>query len=205
MMRLLPKEEKYFDMFNNLASQINEGAKLLQKLFSDFDNRATYAEQIKALEHKCDDLTHDIVKKLNQTFITPIDREDIHALASGLDDVMDAIEYTAKRIILYHVQQSTEHARKMTDVLVRLTVKLQEAVGGLGNNSEKVLTDCIDIHTLESEGDSYHHEAVERLFAEEKDPITIIKMKEIYEKMERMIDKCEDAANVLEAIVLKNA
>ncbi|MBS1790083.1 MAG: DUF47 domain-containing protein [Acidobacteria bacterium] len=205
MIRLLPKEEKYFDMFNNLASQLNEGAKLLQKLFADFDNRVTYAEQIKALEHKCDDTTHEIVKKLNQTFITPIDREDIHALASGLDDVMDAIEYTAKRIILYHVPQSTEHARKMTDVLVRLTAKLQDAVGGLGSNSEKVLTDCIDIHTLESEGDSYHHEAVEKLFAEEKDPITIIKMKEIYEKMERMIDKCEDAANVLEAIVLKNA
>ncbi len=204
-MRLLPKEEKYFDMFNNLASQVNEGAKLLQKLFADFDNRVAYAEEIKVLENKCDDITHDIVKKLNQTFITPIDREDIHALASGLDDVIDAIEYTSKRIILYHVPQSTEHARKMTDVLVRLTVKLKDAVGGLSSNSQQVLADCVDIHTLESEGDVYHHQAVEKLFAEEKDPITIIKMKEIYEKMERMIDKCEDASNVLEAIVLKNA
>ena len=204
-MRLLPREEKYFSLFNTLASHLTESAKLLQNLFSDFENRAAYAEQIKVVEHKCDEITHEIIKKLNQTFITPIDREDIHALASGLDDIVDAIEYTAKRIILYHVAQSTEHARKMSDVMVRLTANLQSAVGALGNNGEQVLQDCIAIHTLENEGDVYHHQAVEKLFAEEKDPITIIKMKEIYEKMERMIDKAEDVANVLEAIVLKNA
>ena len=205
MIRLLPREEKYFSLFNNLASHLTESAKLLQNLFSDFDNRASYADQIKVVEHKCDEITHEIIKKLNQTFITPIDREDIHALASGLDDIVDAIEYTAKRIILYHVAQSTEHARKMTDVMVRLTAHLQTAVGALGNNGEQVLADCVAIHTLENEGDVYHHQAVEKLFAEEKDPITIIKMKEIYEKMERMIDKAEDVGNVLEAIVLKNA
>jgi predicted phosphate transport protein (TIGR00153 family) len=205
MFRLLPKEEKYFSLFNNLASHLTESAKLLQNLFSDFDNRASYAEQIKVVEHKCDEITHEIIKKLNQTFITPIDREDIHALASGLDDIVDAIEYTAKRIILYHVAQSTEHARKMSDVMVRLTAHLESAVGALGNKGDQVLADCVAIHTLENEGDVYHHQAVEKLFAEEKDPITIIKMKEIYEKMERMIDKAEDVANVLEAIVLKNA
>ena len=205
MIRLLPREEKYFILFNNLASHLTESAKMLQNLFSDFDNRASYADQIKVVEHKCDEITHEIIKKLNQTFITPIDREDIHALASGLDDIVDAIEYTAKRIILYHVAQSTEHARKMSDVMVRLTANLQSAVGALGNNGEQVLADCVAIHTLENEGDVYHHQAVEKLFAEEKDPITIIKMKEIYEKMERMIDKAEDVANVLEAIVLKNA
>jgi len=205
MFRLLPKEEKYFGLFNNLASHLTESAKLLQNLFSDFDNRAAYAEQIKVVEHKCDEITHEIIKKLNQTFITPIDREDIHALASGLDDIVDAIEYTAKRIILYHVAQSTEHARKMSDVMVRLTAHLESAVGALGHKGDQVLQDCIAIHTLENEGDVYHHQAVEKLFAEEKDPITIIKMKEIYEKMERMIDKAEDVANVLEAIVLKNA
>ncbi len=205
MIRLLPREEKYFSLFNNLATHLTESAKLLQNLFSDFDNRASYADQIKVVEHKCDEITHEIIKKLNQTFITPIDREDIHALATGLDDIVDAIEYTAKRIILYHVAQSTEHARKMCDVMVRLTAHLESAVGALGNKGEQVLQDCVAIHTLENEGDVYHHQAVEKLFAEEKDPITIIKMKEIYEKMERMIDKAEDVANVLEAIVLKNA
>lgn len=205
MFRLLPKEEKYFDMFNNLAAEMKESAKLLQKLFADFDCRTECAEQIKVVEHKCDVITHNIVKRLNKTFITPIDREDIHELASGLDDVVDAIDNIARRTLLYRVPHSTEHARKMTDVMVRLADHLQRAVSALGNNGDQVLQDCIAIHGLENEGDAYHHQAVEKLFAEETDPITIIKMKEIYEKMERMIDKCEDVANVLEAIVLKNA
>lgn len=205
MFRLLPREEKYFAMFNSLAAEMKSSAQLLERLFADFDGRAEYAEQIKDVEHKCDIITHDIVKRLNQTFITPIDREDIHAVASGLDDIVDAIDYTARRVMLYRVPQSTEHARKMTNVLVRLADHLQSAVSALDNNSSQVLQDCIAIHGLENEGDIYHHQAVEKLFAEETDPITIIKMKEIYEKMERMIDKCEDVANVLEAIVLKNA
>ena len=205
MFRLLPKEEKYYDLFNRVVSHLNECALLQQKLFDDFDKRVEYADQIKQIEHICDDLTHDIVKRLNQTFITPIDREDIHALATGMDDIVDAIDYTARRIVLYHIDQPSEHARKMSDVLVRLTAKIVDAVNALESEGERVLQDCIVIHTLESEGDSYHHEAVDRLFSEERDPITILKMKEIYEKMERTIDKCENLANVLEAIVLKNA
>ena len=205
MFRLLPKEDKYFEMFNTMAAQITECALLLQKLFSDFDKRAAYAEKIKDVEHNCDLITHDIVKKLNQTFITPIDREDIHALASGLDDIVDEIEYTAKRVILYRVEEPTEHARKMTDVLVRIVTSLENAVISLENNGEQVLKECVTIHGLENEGDTYHHDAVEELFAEETNPIKLLKMKELYAKMERTIDKCEDVSNILEAIVLKNA
>jgi predicted phosphate transport protein (TIGR00153 family) len=205
MFRLLPREEKFFDLFNRVAQQLNTCAQLQQKLFDDFDNRVEYANQIKQIEHVCDELTHDIVKRLNQTFITPIDREDIHALATGLDDVVDAIEYTARRVVLYHLEEPTQHARKMSDVLVRLALKLEDAVNALGNDSQRVLQDCAAIHTLEEEGDTYHHDAVDKLFTEERDPITILKTKEIYEKMERTIDKCEDVSNVLEAIVLKNA
>jgi predicted phosphate transport protein (TIGR00153 family) len=205
MFRLLPREEKYFDLFNRVAQQLNTSAQLQQKLFDDFDNRVEYANQIKQIEHVCDELTHDIVKRLNQTFITPIDREDIHALATGLDDVVDAIEYTARRVVLYHLEESTEHARKMSDVLVRLALKLEDAINALERDGQRVLQDCVAIHTLEEEGDTYHHEAVDRLFTEERDPITILKTKEIYEKMERSIDKCEAVANILEAIVLKNA
>jgi predicted phosphate transport protein (TIGR00153 family) len=205
MFRLLPREEKYFDLFNRVAQQLNMCAQLQQKLFDDFDNRVEYANQIKQIENVCDELTHDIVKRLNQTFITPIDREDIHALATGLDDVVDAIEYTARRVVLYHLEEPTEHARKMSDVLVRLALKLEDAVNALENDGQRVLQDCAAIHTLEGEGDSYHHDAVDKLFTQERDPITILKTKEIYEKMERSIDKCEDVANVLEAIVLKNA
>jgi len=205
MFRLLPKEDKYFDMFNRMASHITECALLLQKLFNDFDHRAHYAEKIKEVEHNCDLLTHEIVKKLNQTFITPIDREDIHALASGLDDIVDAIEYTAKRVILYRVEGPTEHARRMTDVLVRIVASLETAVRALESHGEQVLKECVTIHGLENEGDAYHHEAVDELFAKETNPINLLKMKELYAKMERTIDKCDDVSNVLEAIVLKNA
>ena len=205
MFRLLPKEDKYFEMFNRMASHITECALLLQKLFNDFDHRTHYADKIKEVEHNCDLLTHEIVKKLNQTFITPIDREDIHALASGLDDIVDAIEYTAKRVILYRVEGPTEHARRMTDVLVRIVASLETAVRALQSHGEQVLKECVTIHGLENEGDAYHHEAVDELFAKETNPINLLKMKELYAKMERTIDKCEDVSNVLEAIVLKNA
>jgi uncharacterized protein len=205
MFRLLPREDKYFDMFNSMASYMTECALLLQKLFSDFDNRVAYADKIKDVEHNCDLLTHEIVKKLNQTFITPIDREDIHALASGLDDIVDAIEYTAKRVILYRVEGPTEHARKMIDVLVRIVASLEIAVRSLENDSDQVLKECVTIHGLENEGDTYHHEAIDELFAHETNPITLLKMKELYAKMERTIDKCEDVSNILESIVLKNA
>ena len=205
MFRFLPKEDKYFDQFNRLASNINGSAQLLQKLFGDFANRVVYADQIKDLEHTCDELTHSIIKQLNQTFITPFDREDIHALASALDDVIDDIEYISRRIILYRISAPTEDAAKMTGVLVRLTATLEKAVGDLEKNGEGVLKECAGIHALENEGDTYHHEAVERLFSTETDPIQIIKFKELYEKLARAIDKCEDVANVLESIVLKNA
>ena len=205
MFRLLPKEDKYFDMFNRMATHMMECALLLQKLFSDFDNRIAYADKIKEVEHNCDLLTHEIIKKLNQTFITPIDREDIHALASGLDDIVDAIEYTAKRVILYRVDAPTEHARKMSDVLVRIVTSLENAIRSLENNGEQVLKECVTMHGLENEGDVYHHEAVDDLFGNETNPITILKMKELYAKMERTIDKCEDVSNILESIVLKNA
>lgn len=205
MFRLLPKEEKYYDLFNRVASNITGGAQLLQKLFDDFERRAAYADQIKKLEHDCDDLTHDIVKRLNQTFITPFDREDIHALASSLDDVLDDIDSVARRVILYRLDRPTEDAHKMAEVMSRIAASLERAVLALEKDSETVVKECIEIHSLENIGDTYHHDAVDRLFSQETDPIQIIKLKEIYEKMERCIDKAEDVANVLEAIVLKNA
>ena len=205
MFRLLPREDKYFELFNQLAKHITDSAKLLQTLFNDFGNRAAYADKIKEIEHEADIITHDIIKKLNKTFITPIDREDIHALASGLDDIVDAIEYTSRRVILYRVEESTEHARKMTDVLVRIVAMLEEGVNALEKSGDGVLQACSGIHSLENEGDAYHHEAVDDLFAHETNAIVIIKMKELYAKMERTIDKCEDVSNILESIVLKNA
>lgn len=205
MFRLLPKEDKYFDLFNRLAAHISGSAKLLQQLFDDFERRAAYSEQIKKLEHDCDELTHDVVKRLNQTFITPFDREDIHALASSLDDVEDDIDSAARRVLLYRLESATDDTRKLADVIVRLTASLERAVIALEKDSETVLKECVTIHTLENEGDSLYHDAVERLFSNETDAIQVIRLKEVYEKMERCIDRAEDAANVLESIVLKNA
>jgi hypothetical protein len=205
MFRLIPREEKYFDLFNRMASHTVECAQLLKKLFADFARHAEYADQIKLVEHKCDELTHEIIRRLNQTFITPIDREDIHALASELDDIVDYIEYTARRTVLYRVEQTTEYAVQLTEVLVRIITHLEHAVSALDGGNGRVLQECVAIHSLENEGDALHHAAVEKLFSEEQDPIKIIKWKELYETLEKSIDKCEDVANVLEAIVLKNA
>jgi len=205
MFRLLPKEEKYFDMFNNMAARVMEGALLLQKLFRDFERHAEYADQIKDIEHTCDEITHDIVRRLNQTFITPIDREDIHALAGQLDDVIDYIEYVSRRTVLFRIEKTSSYAQRLCDVVVRMVSTLEQAVVALGRHGDTVMQKCVELHALENEGDLIHHEAVENLFDNEHDPIRLLKWKELYEALEETIDKCEDASNTLEAIVLKNA
>ncbi len=206
MFRLLPKEEKYFDLFNQMAVHIKECTLLLKKLFQEPEKHSYYADQIKKIEHACDEITHAIISKLNQTFITPIDREDIHAIASDLDDIVDRIEYASRRVDLFKVGQPTEFALKMSDVLIRLSEQLEIAVQGLAKNDYKGIQDSlIAIHTLENEGDAIHYQAIGHLFSEEKDAINLIKWKEIYEKLERSIDKCEDVANTIEGVMLKNA
>ena len=205
MFHLLPREEKYFELFNQQAASIVESAHLLHRLFEDFDHREEIVNKITVIENACDEVTHQIIKKLNQTFITPIDREDIHALAGGLDDIVDAIEYTARRVILYRIEGPTNHARNMTGVLLKLSVELEKGVRTLDTHRQSTMDSCIIIHTLESEGDVFHHAALDSLFANEQNALTIIKYKELYEKLERAMDRCEDVANVLEAIVLKNS
>ena len=205
MFHLLPREEKYFELFNQQAASIVESAHLLHRLFEDFDHREEIVNKITVIENACDEVTHQIIKTLNQTFITPIDREDIHALAGGLDDIVDAIEYTARRVILYRIEGPTNHARNMTGVLLKLSVELEKGVRTLDTHRQSTMDSCIIIHTLESEGDVFHHAALDSLFANEQNALTIIKYKELYEKLERAMDRCEDVANVLEAIVLKNS
>ena len=205
MFHLLPREEKYFELFNQQAASIVESAQLLHRLFEDFDHREEIVNKITVIENACDEVTHQIIKTLNQTFITPIDREDIHALAGGLDDIVDAIEYTARRVILYRIEGPTNHARNMTGVLLKLSVELEKGVRTLDTHRQSTMDSCIIIHKLESEGDVFHHAALDSLFANEQNALTIIKYKELYEKLERAMDRCEDVANVLEAIVLKNS
>jgi len=205
MFRLIPKNENYFDLFNQMANRIYDGALLLSKLFDDFERKADHAKRIKTLEHECDEFTHNIVRKLNQTFITPIDREDVYLLSSRLDDVMDIIDDVANRTVMYRVEHSTEAARRLSSVLTQAVAQVGKAVSMLGSK-ESIMDYCIEIHRLENEGDSLYHEAIGRLFHEERDALTVLKWKELYEtSLEKGIDKCEDIANILEAVVLKNA
>lgn len=205
MFRLLPREDKYFELFNRQASYVVEAAVQLDQLFDDFENREGYVNRITEIENLCDEVTHQIIKKLNQTFITPIDREDIHALAGGLDDIVDAIEYTARRVMLYRIGESTDYARNMTKVLLELSRVLEKGIQSLESDSETAMKSCLEIHRLESEGDISHRAAIDSIFANETDALRVIKYKELYEKLERSMDRCEDVANVIEAIVLKNS
>ena len=159
MFRLLPREERYFDLFNRMASHLTSSALLLQQLFADFDRRAEYVDQIKQVEHTCDEITHDIVRRLNQTFITPIDREDIHALASALDDIVDYIDvHGPPDGALPPRAADRARAPNRSTSSCRLAVALERAVISLGKGDGRVLQECVAIHTLEHEGDTLHHD-----------------------------------------------
>jgi predicted phosphate transport protein (TIGR00153 family) len=162
------------------------------------------AESIKALEHKGDRMTHDLIVKLNKTFIVPIEREDIYGLSSKLDDVTDLIESIARRLVLFKVTEVSEPALELARVLQRSTAAIVVAVSEL-QNGMKVMDPCIEINRLEDEADHIYHLALAKLFESEKDPIALIKWKELYEKLEASLDRCEDVANVIEGIIVKNA
>lgn len=204
MFRIIPRDEKYFDMFNAMAGHLVQGALTLRKLFMDFENQTDYVNQIKNLEHQCDDLIHSIVTKLNRSFVTPIDREDIYDLGGALDDVLDLIDATASRTQLYKVEAPTQASVKLANVLYQAVEEVSKAVRTLGTK-ESATPHFIEIHRLENEGDVLYREAVAHLFENNNDPIYVIKWKELYEVLEKAIDKCEDTANVIEAIALKNA
>ena len=204
MIKFIPKEEKFFDMFNAMAQNVQEGSKLLKKMMEKDADIRDIAESIKALEHKGDRMTHDLFTKLNKTFIVPIDREDIHALSSKIDDVMDLIESIARRMVLFKIKETSEPATQLAQILSRSTAEVTAAVSQL-QNGMKVMEHCIEINRLENEADHIYHVALGKLFETETDPINLIKWKELLEELENSLDKCEDVANVLESIVVKNA
>ena len=204
MFKLIPKEEKFFDMFISMAQNAHESSKLLTLMMEQPDKIRDTAESIKALEHKGDRMTHDLIVKLNKTFIVPIDREDIYGLSSKLDDVTDLIESIARRLVLFKVTEVSEPALELARVLQRSTAAIVVAVSQL-QNGMKVMDPCIEINRLEDEADHIYHLALAKLFESEKDPIALIKWKELYEKLEASLDRCEDVANVIEGIIVKNA
>jgi predicted phosphate transport protein (TIGR00153 family) len=205
-MRLLPKSIDFFAIFDKVASNISNAAGLFVSLVETFDNIDARAKEIHELEQDGDVLTHDIMKNLNKTFITPIDREDIHALASTLDDVLDLIWAAADRVTVFKLTESTKEAIAMSKDLFVTTELVHKAIKKLKEkNYSHIQEYCIEINKLENRIDRKFRDALGNLFDEIKDPILIIKWKEIYEHLEDASDKCEDVANVLEAIVLKNA
>ncbi|HEY3175126.1 MAG TPA: DUF47 family protein [Candidatus Polarisedimenticolia bacterium] len=194
----------FHDIFTELAEKIHEAAGLLKSMVETGERREEYASRIKKVEHQCDELTHKLVRTLNSTFITPFDREDIHDLVVKLDDVVDLIDSTADRLVAFDVARTGREAAALTDVLLRQTEVIKRAIGELGR-PDHILDRCVEIHTLENEGDRIFHEGLVNLFKREQNPIELLKQKEIIEKVEHATDRCEDVANVLEAITLKNA
>jgi uncharacterized protein len=204
MLNLLPRDDRYFDRFNDLATRIHDAARTLDEFFSGGSTLRPAVEKVKRLEHECDELSHEILRRIDRTFITPIDREDIHRLAVRLDDVIDLIDGTARRLDLYKLSAPTALSRRMSNVVVRITNELAQGVGGLAKR-KGVIEHCIAIKKLENEGDSSYHDAVASLFEGEIPVLDVIKWKDIYENLERSIDACEAVAHILESAVWKSS
>jgi len=204
MIRLLPRETKFFDLFAELSTCMSEGARLLHSILEDPRDLEVRVDQMQAIEHRGDKAIHAIMTKLNQSFITPFDREDIHHLASSLDDVLDFMNTAANRLVMYKIAQPTAAAAELAGILVLQSEELARGVSLLEKNG-KVMQHCDEVNRLEDVADQVSRKAIGELFEHGKDPIQLIKMKELYELLETATDKAEDAANVLEAIVLKSA
>ena len=203
LFRLLPREEKFYHDFQAMADQLERGALLLEQMLASDKPVWDKADEIKEVEHKCDFITHEIIQRLNRTFVTPLDREDIHALARSLDDVMDAIDASAAVIRLYRLETVRFGARELAQMITASTKQVRLALVALEQH-KGLITHAVEINRLENEADRTHQQAVSRLFDEEKDPILIIKWKETLDFLEGATDRCEDAANVLEGVMVKH-
>ena len=200
---LLPREEKFYSDFQALADQTLAGARLLEEMLAPDHPIWDKADEIKEVEHKCDFLTHAIIERLNRTFVTPLDREDIHALARSLDDVMDAIDASATLVRLYRLDNVRFGSRELATIITTSAEEVRHALHAL-EKSKGVVEHAVEINRLENEADRAHQEAVRRLFEDERDPLMVIKWKETLDFLEDATDRCEDVANVLEGVVVKH-
>jgi len=201
----LPREDQYFSFFSQMTSYIYDASTLLVEMMGEGKHDyVAYAQRIKTIEHACDELTHTISTSLNKSFITPFDREDIYMLSSALDDIVDLIDDVARAMVMFNIQESTPHARGFADVIQRMAVQLHEVVSTLARPTG-INQRLVEIHRLENVGDDTYHTAVGELFRQETDPLTVLKFKEIYEKLEAAVDRCESVANIIESVIIKNA
>ena len=202
--RLIPREERFYDDFVALGEQIRIGSALLDEMLAPERPIWDKADEIKEVEHKCDFLTHEIIQRLHRTFVTPLDREDIHTLARSLDDVMDAIDASAAVVRLYQIERVRPDARELARLARLAADQVVLALQAL-ERRRGVAQPAVEINRLENEADRAHQAALRRLFEEEHDPIAVIKWKEILDFLEGATDRCEDVANVLEGVVVKHA
>ncbi len=204
MVRLIPKETKFFDMFAEMSGNLIEGARLLTQILADFKEVEARVQKLKDIEHRGDEMTHQILVKLNQTFLTPLDREDIHRLASSMDDVLDYVYAAGERLVMYKITGAPAEAAELAGVVVRQCEQIGKAVAMLERH-DHVLDHCVEINRLENEADRVARSAIGQLFERQGDPVALIKLKELYEVLETATDKAEDVANVMESVVLKSA
>jgi predicted phosphate transport protein (TIGR00153 family) len=201
--RLIPREEKFYQDFQALADELHRGALMLEQMLQPERPEWAKAEEINGVEHKCDSITHEIIQRLNRTFVTPLDREDIHALARSLDDIMDAIDASATLIRLYRLDTVRSGARELASIITACTREVRLALDSL-EGRKGVIIHSVEINRLENEADRAHQDAVSRLFDDEKDPLMVMKWKETLDFLEDATDRCEDVANVLEGVVVKH-
>jgi predicted phosphate transport protein (TIGR00153 family) len=205
--RLMPREGRFFDLFNAHAAQISEGGRALAQLFADFGAVADHAAQIDSAEHSADKITHETIALLHKTFITPIDRDQIHQLITSMDDILDLIQDTAESIVLYDIRRVSPEAQQLAQICKMTCDRVRAAVGLLSDlrDPEAILKTCEEIDRLESDADRVMRSAMSRLFREESDVKQLIKLRSIYELLELITDRCEDVANIVEGIVLEHS
>ncbi|MDD2671040.1 MAG: DUF47 family protein [Syntrophales bacterium] len=205
-MRIIPKDEKFYDLFEELADKIEEGGKLFHDILEKYEYSEPKLSKLKEIEHEADTITHRTYEKMHKTFLTPLDREDIYALVNKMDSILDMIEAAGIRMHLYKIKKPSREIIELTRVLNEAICGVKKIVYALRHkkNTKQILDTCVEINTLENEGDYILRTTVARLFEEEKDAIELIKWKEICERIEEALDVCEDVSNIVEGIVLKH-
>lgn len=205
--KLFARDTKFYDLFDRAAERVAAGAKLMEEMLSHADNREDYAKRIKDIEHEADKITHETIRKIHQTFVTPLDRDDIHRFIKRVDNILDIATSAAQRMILYELREAPPDAIRLAKVLTQAATEVGNAIKGLRNlkSTETTLQACDRINSLESEGDELLRTGIARLFREEEDIRALLMWKEVYETLEAAIDRCDDVANIIEGVVLEHA
>jgi len=203
MFSLFPREEDFFVLFRKQAALVRQGCDQLLEMLESFDRLEDRAKALKDVEHQADVVTHEIFERLNRTFITPLEREDIHQLASNLDDVLDAVEAIGSRVLLFQVGPPSAEAKRMAKILTECATQIERAVDSL-KNMNNLISFTVEINRLENEADGISRQVTADLFSGKHDLLDVMRWKEIYDRLEGAADKCEDVANAIESIVVKS-